>query len=334
MKTDKKGRSGKKQLITAAVKLALAAVVFCGLFAACGIWAASGNTGSVNSPAATVSLTVQADAQKQGKLAEPVKGQLKIHFIDVGQADSILVQTPGGKTMLIDAGNNPDGINVVSYLKKQGVSKIDIIIGTHPHEDHIGGIDTVINSFDAGTIYMPKVSSNTKTFEDVLTAAENKGLKITTAFGGNTLELDPELKVEMLAPNAYKYEEINNYSAVCKVSYGNTAFLFDGDAEEISEKEMINRGYNLNADVLKIGHHGSCSSTSDEFLNKVSPKYAVISVGKSRDYGHPNKLTMEKLRNKGIPVYRTDQCGTVIAVSDGKNISFNSAPGDYSYRGE
>lgn len=326
MKADKGEHLINKHLLNAITKFALVLIIFCGLFTACGNSAASGKTNSsYNSPTATAGLPTQT------KVSEPVKGQLKVHHIDVGQADSILIQSPGGKTMLIDAGNNPDGRNVVTYLKQQGVNKINIIIGTHPHEDHIGGLDTVIQSFDIGAVYMPKVSSNTKTFEDVLAAVKNKGLKVTTAAGGINLDLDTDLKIEMFAPNSSKYDEINNYTAVCKVSYGNTAFLFDGDAEEVSEKEMINKGYNLKADVLKVGHHGSSSSTSMEFLDKVNPRYAVISVGKGNDYKHPNKSTMEKLRNKGIPVYRTDQCGTIIAVSDGKNVTFNVNPGDYSY---
>lgn len=250
-------------------------------------------------------------------------GQLKVHFIDVGQADSILVQTPSGKAMLIDAGNNADGANVVSYIHNQGVNKIDVLVGTHPHEDHIGGMDNIINNFDIGKFYMPKVTTTTDTFKDVLAAAKNKGLKVTTATAGINIDLDPALKVEMFAPNSEKYEDLNNYSAVIKLTYGNNSFLLTGDAQEQSESEMLSKGYDLKADVLKVGHHGSNTSTSPAFLKTVSPKYAVISCGKGNDYGHPHQVTIDKLNNAGVQVFRTDESGTIVATGDGDNITFD-----------
>lgn len=255
---------------------------------------------------------------------------LKVHFIDVGQADSILVQSPGGKNMLIDAGNNSDGEKIVSYLASQAVRSIDILIGTHPHEDHIGGMDTVINTFTIGKIFMPQVTTTTKTFSDVLTSAQAKKLKITTAKAGAKLDLGADIKLEMLAPNSKDYEEINNYSAVVKLTFGETSFLFEGDAEDVSEKELLQKKYNLKADVLKLGHHGSSSSTTTDFLKAVSPKAAIVSAGKDNDYGHPHKQTMEKLKKEGISVYRTDESGTIICVSDGKTITFNVEPGTYN----
>jgi competence protein ComEC len=245
---------------------------------------------------------------------------LKVHFIDVGQADSILVQTPSGKTMLIDAGNNADGNAVVSYIKSQGIKKIDVLVGTHPHEDHIGGMDTVVNSFDIGKIYMPRATTTTKTYEDVLTAISRKGLKITAAKGGQTIDVDPAIKADVLAPNSSTYDDLNNFSVVLKLTYKNTSFLLAGDAEDISEQEMVNKGYNLKADVLKVGHHGSDSSTTPAFLKAVSPKYAVISVGRGNDYGHPAPATLTKLASAGIEIYRTDEAGTIIATSDGNTI--------------
>lgn len=272
------------------------------------------------------------DNQQKDTSNVSVNKKLKVHFIDVGQADSILIQTPDGKSMLIDAGNNADGQAVVSYLKGQGVSKIDILVGTHPHEDHIGGMDNVINSFEIGQIYMPKVSHTTKTYEDVLTAISRKGLKITSPTPGSTFSLG-EVRFTILAPNSSTYEDMNDYSIVLKMEYGNTSFLFTGDAEQVSENEIIAKGYNLKADVLKVGHHGSSSSTSQAFLDKVSPKYAVIMVGSDNNYGHPHKETMDKLEAKGIPVYRTDENGTIVATSDGNNITFNTQPGSYTSRG-
>lgn len=247
-------------------------------------------------------------------------GKLKVHFIDVGQADSILIQSDE-QAMLIDAGNNADSKDVVAYIKSRNINKLDYIVGTHPHEDHIGGLDAVIESFDIGVIYMPKAMSTTKTFEDVLNAISKKGMKVTTPVPGTTVELG-KASFTILAPNSDSYEETNNYSIVIKLEHGNNSFLFTGDAEDISEKEMIDKNYDLSADVLKVGHHGSSSSTTQEFLMKVNPKYAVICVGKDNKYGHPHKETMDSLNKKGIKIYRTDESGTITAISDGESITF------------
>lgn len=247
---------------------------------------------------------------------------LKIHFIDVGQGDSILVNLPQKFTMLIDAGNNNDGEKIVRYIKDQGIKRIDYIVGTHPHEDHIGALDVVIQTFDIGKVYMPKVSHNTKTFKDVLLAVKEKGLKVSSPKPGEIIFDKEDLKVQFLAPNAENYEELNNYSIVTKVTYGEASFLLAGDAEDVSEKEMLKKfGTGLKANVLKLGHHGSTSSTTPEFLKAVSPEYAVISVGKDNTYGHPHKETIGRLNKKGIKIYRTDKNGTVVMSSDGQEIS-------------
>ncbi len=227
---------------------------------------------------------------------------LKVHFLDVGQADSILVQLPFGKTMLIDAGNNDDGDNVVSYIRSQGINKIDILVGTHPHEDHIGGMDTVIKKMDVGKIYMPKVTHSTKTFEDVLLAIKSKGLKVSNAQGGIKIDTGPSVEAEILAPNGTGYVSLNNYSVVIKITYGNTSFLLTGDAEKESENEMLDKGYNLKSTVLKVGHHGSTTSTSAEFLKAVDPAFAVISAGKGNDYGHPHKEILSRLAQADIKI--------------------------------
>jgi len=250
-------------------------------------------------------------------------GVLKVHFIDVGQADAILVQA-GGSNMLIDAGNNDDAGLVEKYLRDQGVQKLDVVMGTHPHEDHIGGLDDVIKDFSIGKVYLPKVNHSTKTYKDVLLALKEKQIKATPAAGGQSFSLG-DAKVEILAPNSESYEELNNYSIVCKVTYGHSAFLLTGDAEVLSEQEMLKKNYNLKADVLKVGHHGSHSSTGKDFLKAVSPAMAVISVGKDNDYGHPHRETLQKLAAQGIKVYRTDQVGTIKMVSDGKEIKVETA---------
>lgn len=256
--------------------------------------------------------------------------QMKVHYIDVGQADSILIQTPNGKNMLIDAGNNGDADTITSYLKQLGAGTIDVLVGTHPHEDHIGGMDVVINSFDIGKIYMPKATTTTTTFEDVLNAIKAKELKVTTPIPGTTIDIDSAIKVTILAPNSDSYEDLNNNSIVLKLTYGDKSFLFNGDAEDISENEMINKGYDLKADVLKVGHHGSSSSTTVAFLKKVNPTYAVISVGDDNSYGHPAQSTVDALKSQGVKVYRTDESGTITATCDGKSITFNTNPGSYN----
>jgi len=249
---------------------------------------------------------------------------LKVHFLDVGQGDSILVQFPNGKNMLVDAGKSDSASTITNYLKNNGVIKIDYLIGTHPHEDHIGSLDAVIKDFEIGEVWMPKATTNTKTFRDVLTAVKNKGLQINTAKAGVSMLEDGNLSVKVLAPCETTYEDLNNFSAVIKVKYGDIAFLLTGDAEELSEKEILASGADLKSQVLKVGHHGSNSSTSPEFLKSVNPKYAVISVGAGNDYHHPHQVTLNKLQKAGVTVLRTDERGTIIFTTDGKEITQNT----------
>ena len=253
-----------------------------------------------------------------------VSGKLKVHFIDVGQADSILIEQDS-KYMLIDAGNNGDGKLVKNYLIEEGVKTLEYVIGTHPHEDHIGGLDYVINDFNINKIYLPKATSTTKTFQDVVVAIKNKGMKVAVPKPGDSFNLG-SAKCTILAPNSSDYSSLNNNSVVIKLEFGGNSFLFTGDAESISEKEILDKGFNVSADLLKVGHHGSRTSTTDEFLSKVNPKYAVISCAAENDYGHPHKEIISKLKIKIIPIYRTDELGTIIATSDGKTITFNKKP--------
>jgi competence protein ComEC len=245
------------------------------------------------------------------------KNLLLAHYIDVGQADSILIQV-NNKNVLIDAGNRGDADTIVSYLQKQGVKKLDYVIATHPHEDHIGSMSDIIKKFPITEFYAPKKTSTTKTFENMIDALNGK--KIITAKAGVKLNLGENIKAEFLAPNSDKYEEVNNFSAVLKLTYGDNKFLFMGDAENLSEGEILASNVDVSSDVIKVGHHGSSTSSSKEFLDKVSPKIAVISVGKGNDYGHPHKETLEEFKKRGYTVYRTDIDGTIILQSDGKNI--------------
>ena len=243
------------------------------------------------------------------------KGNLDVYYFDVGQADSILLANDD-KYMLIDAGNNADGKNIVNYLKKLGVKKIDYLVATHAHEDHIGGMDYVINSFDIGTFYMPDVVTTTKTFEDLIIALEDNNVKVDTPnigdiflFGGckfEVLHLDDDER------------DLNNTSIVLRGLYGNNSFLFMGDATSEVEKEILNS--NIDSDVLKVGHHGSRYSSSVNFLKKVTPKYSIISVGKDNSYNHPHSVTFTKLEEVLSSVYRTDIDGTIFVTSDGKDI--------------
>lgn len=254
-------------------------------------------------------------------------GELIIHYLDLGQADSILLELPNNEIMLIDAGNNSDGQKLVNYLREQGIDTIDYLIGTHPHADHIGGLDDVIENFVIGRIYMPEVIHTTKTFEDVLLAVQRKGKKITPARTGVSIIDDPVLQIYFLSPISNNYKDLNHYSAVVKVDFLDKSFLFTGDAEKINEEEMIEKyGVRLKSHILKVGHHGSNTSTSEEFIEKVVPDYAVISVGKDNSYGHPSALVIQRLQNHGVKIYRTDLQGTIIARSDGQQILFNQDP--------
>ncbi len=254
-------------------------------------------------------------------------GPMTIHYINVGQGDSILIQQDG-HNMLIDAGTNASEGTVVNYLKSKGVSKLDYVIGTHPHEDHIGGLDKVINNFAVDKVIMPKVTHTTQTFKDVITAMQNKGLKITTPTVGDKYYLGVA-DFTILAPNNSSYDNLNNYSVVIKLKFGNRSFIFTGDAESLSEGEILAKQLDITGDVLKLGHHGSRTSTTQGFLNKVNPKYAVISCGKNNSYKHPHQETLNKLKAKNIKVYRTDEAGTIIATSNGSGLSFNAKQGSY-----
>lgn len=247
---------------------------------------------------------------------------LEVYFIDVGQGDSILIET-GSHSMLIDAGENNKGATVVSYLEAKNIKKLDYVIGTHPHSDHIGGLDTVIKSFPVDNIIMPPITHTTETFEDVLDAIDNKNLKITKAVAGNHYTLGPA-SFTIVSPNSSSYEDLNDYSVGILLTYGDNSFLLTGDAQKLSEEEMLANGIDLSADVIKLSHHGSAYSSSSAYLDAVNPTYAVISVGEDNAYGHPHAEVLQAMLDREIELYRTDKQGTVVFTSDGKTISVNT----------
>ena len=242
---------------------------------------------------------------------------VKVEYIDVGQADAILIENDK-KYMLIDAGNNEDGDLLVNYFKDKNITDFEYVVATHPHEDHIGGMDNIIKNFNIKNYYMPDCYTTTKTFEELLDALEEKNLSFETP------DIDSEFVLgDALFKVLYKgtdKRDLNNTSIVLRMTYKDVSFMFTGDATNTTEKKILAK--DLQSDVLKVGHHGSQYSTSDEFLDKVKPKYAIISVGTGNVYDHPKDITLNKL--KGIEVHRTDKEGTIRVISDGKNIDIET----------
>lgn len=245
-----------------------------------------------------------------------VTTDLKVYYLDVGQADSILISN-NNHNMLIDAGNNEDGPLLVKYIKEElNITKFDYVVGTHPHEDHIGGLDDIINNFQVDNVLLPEVTTTTKTFEDVLDAIENKHLNITIPEIDSTFKLGEAYLTTLYTGTDER--DLNNSSIVIKMTFGNHSYLFTGDAETKVEEIILNK--NINVDVLKVGHHGSNTSSSDSFLSKVTPSYAIISVGKNNSYNHPSPETLDKLRKYTDKIYITSEQGTILLTSDGQTI--------------
>lgn len=246
---------------------------------------------------------------------------LRAHFLDVGQGDSVFIELPNDETMLIDSGENYHGASIIEYIEDCGHDKIDYLVGTHPHSDHIGSMAYIVRNFDIGSVYLPNASTNTYTYEKLLEAVKKKGLKIKTGKSGVNVLSDSEdnLEINILAPVTTKdVKNLNNTSIVLKIKYGSTGFLFTGDAETAELKTI--KG-DISADVLKVGHHGSDTSTPQNFLDSVNPKIAVISCGMNNDYGHPHQKTLKRLENKGCEIHRTDLEHTIAVTSDGENLN-------------
>lgn len=243
---------------------------------------------------------------------------LKVHFLDVGQGDSIFIELPDKKTMLIDTGENYHGEGIINYIENCGYSKIDYLVATHPHSDHIGSMSYIVRHTRIENVYMPKVAANTKTYKNLLESISDKGLKITSAKAGLNIADENDYKIDVAAPTKIDSDNLNNCSAVIKLTYKDNSFLFTGDAEK---DELSQIKSDISADVLKVGHHGSSTSTNKSILKKVNPDYAVISVGKNNDYGHPHESTLKLLKDFNCKIYRTDIDATVVFTSDGKSIT-------------
>lgn len=271
----------------------------------------------------------KVEENQQKKLNENVSdteyGKMQVHYIDVGQGDATLIISDE-QAILIDAGDNSKGTAIQSYLKKQGIGKdvnLKYVIGTHADADHVGGLDVVITKFDCEQILLPNTDKDTKTYQDVLNAVDYKGYKIHSPTAGESFGLNKNVSFTIVAPNAIHDEE-NDKSIGLVLQHGQNRFLFMGDAEEESEITTLNVGWDVSADVYKVSHHGSRSSTSDAFLQKVNPSYAVISCGENNDYGHPHAETLNTLRSNNIEVFRTDEQGSIICYSNGTDIKWNT----------
>ena len=241
-------------------------------------------------------------------------GELSVIVFDIGQGNAVFVQTPNGSTMLVDAGERTEQNRLLQYLEDMGVTRIDAVVATHPHSDHIGGMRAVLSSFEIGDIYMPRVEHTTATYTQLLQQIKDMGKKVHSTKGGADviISLDPAVEINVLAPLNDKYKSLNDYSIVLRISYGDQAILLPGDAQSISENEMLQaEADQLPSTVLLTGHHGSSTSTGDAFLDSVDPEIAIISCGEGNDYGHPHKEVLQRLKERDISVYRTDQQGNI-----------------------
>ena len=268
-------------------------------------------------PTPSTNPTEPASTEPTGE----IMGDLQIHFIDVGQADSILVDC-GGEVMLVDGGNVADGQLVVSYLEQLGIEELEYVISTHPHEDHVGGLAAVMAVFPTKHVYSPMNNYGSKAFDNFLYYVDQQGLQLHMPLADEQFTLGGAV-VTVLGP-VFTYPDVNDMSIVLRIDYGETSFLLTGDMERNAEEGMLNyhKGKDMKVDVLKVGHHGSSTSTGYLLLHETDPDYAVISVGTGNDYGHPHEETLSKFRDADITTFRTDKLGTVIATSDGKEITF------------
>lgn len=261
-------------------------------------------------------------AQATGNTGIAQVGTLTVTWLDVGQGDAAVIQC-GGQSMLIDGGKPEKSSYMYAWLQQHGLSYLDVIVATHVDADHIGGLSGALNYASVGTAYCPVTTGTTETFQSFVKYLAQRGKQITVPTAGETFALGGA-QVQILGP-LHRAEDSNDNSIVLKVSFGATSFLFTGDAERAEEQDLLNAGVNLQSTVLKVGHHGSDTSTSYPFLRAVAPQYAVISVGAGNSYGHPTEAVLSRLRDAGVTTFRTDMQGEITAVSDGQTINFSTA---------
>ncbi len=256
---------------------------------------------------------------------------LRVHILDVGQADCILIQGPE-KVLVIDGGESGDASTIIQYLQKQGVERIDYYLNTHPHSDHYGGITQVMQAIPTGEFFHHPVpeehTPTTRSYQKLIQYLLDSKTKTTVLDPGDTLDLGGGAVLTILAP-LEGYEDMNNNSLVGRLTFGERAFLFTGDAEKKSEKAILESGVELSADVYSIPHHGSNTGMTQKFLDQVKPQYATISVGKDNDYGHPHRDTIQRLSDGEIPCLRTDLLGNIVFETDGKTLSLSTDRGEY-----
>lgn len=290
------------------------------------------------------STQVQQEGQNQQNAPESVVSQdeeLVLTMIEVGQADSFLLEQ-GDMTALIDCGTRSSGDDVVKYLKSQGIKRIDYLFGTHPHDDHMGGMYDVIMNIEVEKVIIPEVSVEQQTsawYMKLMNELKNGGKNEKRPnYGGYDVEYVTlgtvyklgDATIKVIGPMDDYYEDINNYSIVLKVTFGQMDVIMTGDAEAEAEAQILKSGENIDAEILKVGHHGSDTSSSEEFLDAISPDYALISAEVGNKFNHPTENTMEKLKEREIEVYRTDENGTVVVTITATDASFSTEPGDYA----
>ena len=268
----------------------------------------------------------ESSEEKEDLALSTLIGTLKVHFIDVGQGDSIFIELPSGNNILIDGGSSSSVSKVVSYLKNLGINRLNIVVGTHPHEDHIGGLIEVLNSFSVDNVIDSGVAHTSKTYQEYLNTILSKVINYIVPEVGDEFDLKLDTKMKIVGPLSPSEGDLNNSSIVFKLIYKNVSFLFAGDAEAELENQILQRNLDISSDILKVGHHGSSSASSIEFLRKVNPDIAIISCGTGNRYGHPHDITLNNLSNLGITIHRTDESGNIIVESDG--LTYRVVEGD------
>lgn len=261
--------------------------------------------------------------QVQDDVAAPpptvaVDGEIRVHFIDVGQADAILIQS-ADHSVLIDSGARNGERIILPYLESVGVTTLDVLVGTHPHADHIGGAAGILDAMEVREVWMPNVTHTTRTFERFIDSIEANGAEVHLAQAGDVMSMG-QIQMTVVHPNRSGYSSFNDYSIVLHMQFGETGFIFTGDGEGPTDHEILQHGWNVSSNVMLAGHHGSRTSSSEALIDAINPDIAVISVGDGNKYGHPHQVVLDRFAERDIEVLRTDLEGTIILVTDGTTV--------------